>query len=334
MRLRGFFFTFTAAAIALASVGHAASYTMKIAHVVPSGDPRDLGANKVKELLTADKRCNINATVYPSGQLGGTTDLIEGMQIGSIEAVVLPASFMVGFEPRIGIFDFPFFWPTKTEELLKVHKGPAMAKLLKTTEAQGVVSLGVWHTGYKQWTANKPLKQPSDFAGLKARVMPSPVLVEQQKILGLNPVNMPFPETYNALQNRTIDAQENPLVTTFVMKFHEVQSNVTMSNHGNLDQLFMVSKAWWDGLTPECRTAVGEAIDKASDVVVAKTEEMTEQAMTAFKERGVTVTELSDAEYRKLREATLPELEKFYVAKAGAQGKEILDSFKSELGLK
>ncbi|WP_162801354.1 TRAP transporter substrate-binding protein [Azospirillum brasilense] len=334
MRLKGFFFTFTAAAIALASVGHAATPTMKIAHVVPSGDPRDLGAVKVKELLAADTRCSINATVYPSAQLGGTTDLIEGMQIGSVEAVVLPASFMVGFEPRIGIFDFPFFWPTKTEDLLKVHKGPAMAKLLKTTEAQGVVSLGVWHTGYKQWTANKPLKQPSDFAGLKARVMPSPVLVEQQKILGLNPVNMPFPETYNALQNRTIDAQENPLVTTFVMKFHEVQSNVTMSNHGNLDQLFMVSKAWWDGLSAECRTAVSEAVDKAADVVVAKTEEMTGQAMTAFKERGVTVTELSDAEYQTLRETTLPGLEKFYVAKAGAPGREILDGFKSELGLK
>lgn len=333
MALKKFAWALTAATMALTPVAHAADYTMKIAHVVPPGDPRDIGANKVAELLEADDRCSIDVTVYPSAQLGGTTDLIEGMQIGSVEAVLLPASFMVGFEPKIGIFDFPYFWPTDVQKLLEVHEGPAMQELLATTEDQGVVSLDVWHTGYKQWTANKPLKAPGDFAGLKARVMPSPVLVEQQKLLGLTPVNMPFPETYSALQNRTIDAQENPLVTSHVMKFHEVQNNVTISNHGNLDQLFMVSKAWWDGLTPECQTAVREAVDTAGDLVVQKTEEMSKQALDAFRERGLTITELSDAEFEALRQATLPGVEEFYVQQTGEEGQAIVDSFKVELGM-
>lgn len=335
MARRSFALLFAAAmVVALTPAAEAAQSNMKIAHVVPPGDPRDLGANRVRELLQNDKRCDIDVKVYPSAQLGGTTDLIEGMQIGSIEAVILPAAFMVGFEPKVGILDFPYFWPTDVKRLLEVHKGPAMQQLLATTEDEGVVSLDVWHTGYKQWTGNKPLKSRDDFAGLKARVMPSPVLVEQQKLLGLTPVNMPFPETYNALQNRTIDAQENPLVTSFVMKFHEVQSDVTISNHGNLDQLFMVSKTWWDGLTPDCRTAVREAVDKAGGLVVQKTDEMTRRALDAFRKRGVTITELSGAEYEALRQATLPGVEAFYVRQTGEEGRKILDAFKAELGTK
>ena len=307
---------------------------MKIAHVVPPGDPRDLGAHRFKELIESDKRCSITATVYPSAQLGSATDLIEAMQIGSVEAVVLPASFLVGFEPLIGLLDFPYFFPTDVTALLKTFEGPAMKALLAATSEQGVVSLGVWHTGYKQWTANKPLKAPADYAGLKARVMPSPVLVEQQKLLGLNPVNMPFPETYNALQNGTIDAQENPLVTTHVMKFHEVQKHVTMTYHGNLDQLFMVSKAWYQGLTPDCQTAVKEASDKASELVVAKTEEMTKTAIADFEKRGVVFNTLTDAEFKALREATLPGVEAFFLKQTGDRGKAHLEAFKTELGLK
>lgn len=333
MAFRTLAFGLSAALVGLASAAGAAEYTMKIAHVVPPGDPRDLGANRVAELLQADDRCDIDVKVYPSAQLGGTTDLIEGMQIGSVESVLLPASFMVGFEPRIGIFDFPFFWPTDVAKLREVHDGQAMQDLLATTEGQGVVSLDVWHTGYKEWTGPKPFRSPADFAGFKARVMPSPVLVEQQKLLGLNPVNMPFPETYSALQNGTIDAQENPLVTSFVMKFHEVQEHVTITDHGTLDQLVMVSKGWWDGLTPDCQAAVREAVDEAGELVLEKTEEMTEKALEAFDEQGLTVTELSDEEFAALREATLPGVEKFYVEQTGEDGQKILDAFKAELGM-
>ncbi|WP_174802247.1 TRAP transporter substrate-binding protein [Martelella limonii] len=314
------------------NAGVVAAQPMKIAHVVPPGDPRDLGAHEVADLLAADESCEIEATVYPSGQLGGTTDLIEGMQIGSIEAVVLPASFLVGFEPKIGIFDFPFFWPTDEEKLIELQKGEAMANLLASTEEQDVVSLAAWHTGYKEWTGNKPLQSLDDYAGLKARVMPSPVLVEQQTLLGLNPVNMPFSETYSALQNGTIDAQENPLVTSYVMKFYEVQSDITMTNHGNLDQIFMVSKPWYDALSEDCQTAVRNAAVSAGQLVADKTDEMTSTAMDAFAKAGVAVHELSDEQYAALKEATLPGVEAFYVEQVGPEGQEIIDSFKAEMG--
>ena len=95
----------------IASSAANAQIAMKIAHVVPGDAPRGRGASRVAQLVTDDHRCAINAKVYPSAQLGGDTDLIEGLQIGSVEMVILPGSFLVGFQPLIGILDFPFFLP-------------------------------------------------------------------------------------------------------------------------------------------------------------------------------------------------------------------------------
>lgn len=311
----------------------AADHTMKIAHVVPQGDPRDLGARRVGELLKADDRCDIDVTVYPSGQLGGTADLIEGMQIGSIESVILPAAFMVGFEPKIGIFDFSFFWPTDEAKLLKIQQGPAMQKLLKTTEDQGVVSLAVWFNGYKVWIANRPMKTIDDFKGMKVRVMPSEILVAEKKLLGMTPTSMPFTETYSALQNGTIDGQDNPIVVNYVMKFQEVTKYMSVTNHGNLDQLVMFSKSWWDRLPDGCHAAITDAVHGATDLVVDKINEMTATGMEAFKKAGVEIYDMPEAELVKLRDASLPGVEKVYVEKNGEEGRAILEAFKKEIGI-
>lgn len=304
---------------------------MKIAHVVPQGDPRDVAARHVAELMNNSDVCSVSAEVYPSAQLGSTTDLIEGMQIGSVEAVVLPASFLVGFQPLMGLFDFPYFWPTDLDNLVELHDSAAIRELLDSTNEQGVYSMAVWHTGYKQWTANSALVTPEDYAGKRARVMPSAILIEQQRALGLTPVDMPFPETYSALQSGAIDAQENPVPTSFFMRFQEVQSHLIMTNHGNLDQIFMVSSAWWDTLTPECQTALTEAVDSGQTVVIEETLSVEERAMEAFKEQGMEIIELSDDQLNALRDATLPRVREVFIQQTGERGSAILEAVEAEI---
>ena len=200
----------------LLSAAVSAEVPMKIGHVVPAAAPRGRGAAVMAERINADSRCDIVAKVFPASQIGGDTDLIEGLQIGSIEMVILPGSFLVGFQPLIGILDFPFFFPPRFEDLQDVHGSAAMRGVLDTTEEKDIVSLAIWHTGYKIWTSNRrPLHAYENYEGLKARVMPSMVLKEQSRLLGLTPVGMPFAETYSALQTGAIDAQENPIDTNF-----------------------------------------------------------------------------------------------------------------------
>ncbi len=304
----------------------AQDFTLKIAHVVPQGDPRDTAARHVADYMNASDACSVEANVYPSGQLGQTTDLIEGMQLGSVEAVVLPASFLVGFQPLMGLFDFPYFWPTDLDQLIALHNSDAVRQLLDSTNEQGVYSMAVWHTGYKQWTANAPLVEPEDYVGLRSRVMPSAVLIRQQEALGLTPVDMPFAETYSALQSGAIDAQENPVPTTFSMRFQEVQSHLIMTNHGNLDQIFMVSQTWWDGLTPECQQELTTAVSEGQKVVVDETLRIEEQAMASFVEQGVEIIELTDEQRNTLREATLPPVRELFLSENGDRGAAILET--------
>jgi len=304
---------------------------MKIAHVAPQGDPRDTAARHVADLLNKSDTCKIDAKVYPSGQLGSTTDLIEGMQLGSLEAVILPGSFLVGFQPIMGLMDFPYFWPSDLKKLLALHQSDAVRKMLDSTDSQGVKSLAIWHTGYKQWTANSPLAAPGDYKGKKARVMPSPVLVAQQKALGLIPVDMPFGETYNALQSGAIQAQENPISTSYVMRFYEVQSHITLTSHGTLDQVFMVSKAWFDKLPEACRAEIGKAVKSGSQVVVDETLKLDDKGLNAMKAAGVKVVEPTQDELAKLRGVTDPAVRKEFRSLTGDKGLEVLKAIEAEI---
>ena len=310
----------------------AAEINLKIANVVPAKAPRSLGAILVAKMVNEDKRCNLKAKDYPGAQLGGTTDLIEGLQDGSIEMVILPGSFLVGFQPLMGIMDFPFFWPPNRADLAKIHGGAAMKKLLATTEEKGIISMAIWHTGYKTWTGNKPLNKFANFKGLKARVMPSAVLKKQDDLLGLDAVGMPFRETYNALKNKSIDAQENPITTSFFMKFHEVQKYMALTNHGTLDQVIMASKGWWDKLSGDCQQAIREAVDAGGKLTVKLTYSIIDsKAMGVFKKVGMKVVDVSKEDFEDMKRRVLPGVEKFYVEQNGQRGKDILDAFKKEL---
>lgn len=319
-----------AAHLGLATGAQAQSFNMKIAHLLPPGDPRDLGAHEVKDLLEADDRCDISVQVFPSGQLGGFTEINEGVQFGSIEMSVQPAAYMAPITITSAILDFPFYWPTDVEKLLELHHGEAADMLAKAFEQHGIVMLDIWHTGFMQWTANAPLNTLEAYDGKLARVMPSELMTERQTLLGLNPTTMPFSETYSALQNGSISAQENPIPTTFNMKFHEVQDFLTMTNHGTLDQYVSVNKNWWEGLTDDCRSAIREAVTAGNKVSLDETKRQEVADIDLMKEAGVEFVEITDEERAALREATLPGIRAWYLERTGEEGKAILEAFDAE----
>ena len=158
-----------------------------------------------------------------------------------------------------------------------MYQSDAIRSLLDTTEEKGIKTLTIWQTGYKQYTANKPLLDPSEMQGLKVRVMNSPILFECARQLGADAITMDFGETYGALQNGAINGQDNPIDTIFDMKFHEVQSDITLTNHSTLDQMVMVNKAWFEGLDPEIQEAIEEGVRQASRVCLEATLDLIEK---------------------------------------------------------
>lgn len=312
------------------SSGSGDKIVMKIAHAAKPGSARDLGAQKIKEIVEKNTNGRVEVQIYPASQLGGGKDLIEGMQMSTIEMVILPSSFLGGFEPLTTIMDLPFFFPEDYEDMVALEQGPAGQALRATTEGIGVKTLDIWHTGYKGFSAQTPLRKPDDFKGLKFRVMPSPIQIAQYEVMGGTPINMEFSECYNALQTGAIDGQENPIDTTYDMKFHEVQKTFTMSRHGVLDQFIMVSKDWFEKQPEDIQNAIIKGVEEGRKVTLEMTHKIEQEGLAAFKEKGLEIIELTPEEREAFVEAT-KKVKDIYIEKYGTKAAELLKTFEEEM---
>src|SRR5215475_8267484 len=137
--------------------------------------------------------------------------------------------------------------------LRRVTDGPFGKKLLKP---KGMVGLAYWDNGFKLMSANKPLREPEDFKGLKFRIQSSKVLEAQMRALGSIPQIMAFSEVYQALQTGVVDGQENTPSNMYTQKMHEVQKYTTLSDHGYIGYVVVVNKKFWDGLPADVKPSL------------------------------------------------------------------------------
>ena len=161
--------------------------------------------------------------------------------------------------------------------------------------------------------------------GLKIRVMNSPILFKQAEVLGATGITMDFGETYGALQNKAIDGQENPIDTIYDMKFHEVQTDITITNHSGLDQVVMSNKAWYDGLPANVQEAINEGVKQGARVCLDETLALIEKDTQLILDTGKTqIHELTDEQKAAWREA-LGQVQEFARSSQGAEGEKIYD---------
>lgn len=307
----------------------APAYTMKISHAAGPGDPRDIGANKVADVLNSATDCNFKVRVYPASQLGPSNMMIQQMQIGAVEAVILPFSFLQGFAPLMGVMDIPYLFPTDARKMWKVEHSDAMRNLMSKTTDDGFVTLGAWFMGFKNWTGPIQMNTPEALKGMRVRVMPSKILVKQNQLWGMENVSMPFGQTYSALANGTIDGEDNPITTIHSMKFYEVQDYMTMTKHGVLDQAFMVSKKWWDTLPANCQADVRQAVKAGGKVAFNATLKQIKVDLKDFK-GYMKVVPMTD-EQRAALAKIVEQVRDYYVKLTGAEGKKILNAFEAEV---
>ena len=225
----------------------AAKWSMKFGHDMPEDSAQHVAALKYADLVKERTKGQVEIKVFPAQQLGTDPEMVQQAQMGTLEIVLPPTAKISGFAAQLQLADLPFLFPSK-ETCYQVLDGPVGDKVLALLDAKGLKGVSFWESGFKQITANKAIRKPEDFAGMKVRVMESPLLIAQYKQVKANPVPIDFAETYNALQQGVVDAQENPLVSIVNMKFYEVQKYTMLSNHGFLGYAFLFSKKVYEGL--------------------------------------------------------------------------------------
>ncbi len=297
-----------AAALALPGAGRAqAPIVIKFSHVVAPDTPKGKAALRFKALAEARTGGRVRVEVYPDSQLYKDKEEMEALQLGSVQML---APSLAKFGPlgvkEFEVFDLPFLFKD-TEAFRAVTDGPLGAELLRRLEAKGIKGLAYWDNGFQIMSANRPLRQVSDFKGLKMRIQSSKVLDAQMRALGAIPQVMAFSELRQALQTGLVDGTEGVPSNFLTQKIHELQKHMTLSNHGHLAYAVIVNKKFWDGLPADVRTALDGALKEATAYANAIASSENEAALKAIRASGRTrMHTLTPAELEAWREALMP----------------------------
>jgi len=298
-------------AVALALIAFSAQaqqpIIVKFSHVVTDDTPKGKGALKFKELAEAKTKGRVKVEIYPNSQLYKDREELEALQLGAVQMLAPSVS---KFGPlgvrKFEVFDLPYMFADEAS-LEKVVDGPVGTGLFKLLEPKGITGLAYWFNGFKEFTANKPLKKLDDFKGLKIRIQSSKVIEGEIKALGGIPQVMAFSEVYTALQQGVVDGEENTPSNKYTQKMHEVQKYMTMSDHGVVMYAVVVNKKFWDGLPPDIRKSLDEAMAESTKYVWQIAKQENDDAVAKIKAAKTTeIYVLPPAEKAVWRQAMLP----------------------------
>jgi len=322
--MRKWFLAAAAAAIFVAPVAATAQapIVLKFSHVVAPNTPKGKGADKFKELAEKYTNGKVKVEVYANSTLYKDKEELEALQLGAVQ-MLAPSNSKFG---PIGVkdfevFDLPYLLPNKAA-LRKVTDGPIGKGMLKKLETKGMVGLAYWDNGFKEMSANKPLRMPEDYKGLKFRIQSSKVLEAQFRALGAIPQVMAFSEVYQALQTGVVDGQENTPSNMFTQKFHEVQKYTALTNHGYIGYVVVVNKKFWDDLPADIRGQLEKAMAEATVYSNEISEKENAESLDDIKKSGktelITPTAAENAAMRKA-------MEPLYQEMSARVGKQLID---------
>src|SRR3982751_34469 len=261
---------------------------IKFSHVVAVNTPKGKGAEQFKKLAEERTGGKVKVEVYPNSSLFKDGEEMEALQLGSVQMLAPSVSKFGPLGAReFEVFDVPYVFDNY-DELHKVTEGPVGKNLFKKLESKGITGLAYWDNGFKDMSANKPLRKPEDFRGLKMRIQSSKVLDAEMRALGASPQVMAFSEVYQALQTGVVDGTENPPSNLYTQKMYEVQKYLTRSDHGYLGYAVIVNKKFWDGLPPDIRKTLDEAMADATKYADDIAKKENDDALEAVKKSGKT----------------------------------------------
>jgi tripartite ATP-independent transporter DctP family solute receptor len=297
--------------------------TLKVGIGLNEDHPQGQAVKHFAEQLSKKTGGKLTAKLFAAGALGNDATMISALRGGTQEMTVPDSSTLVALQKDFGVLNFPLTF-ANGQEADALLDGPFGQKLLATLPDKGLVGLGFWENGFRHITnSRRPIVEAKDISGLKIRVIQNPLFIDTFNTLGANALPLPFPEVYTALEQKTVDGQENPTATVLSSKFYEVQKHLALSNHIYSVWVLLLSKKTWDSLSADEKKAVQEAGREATVFERKTIRDFSDKALAELKSKGMQVTELSAAEQTKLREKLKPVIDKFSKDFGDATAKEM-----------
>jgi TRAP-type transport system periplasmic protein len=271
-----------------------AKSTVKLAHVCTLEDIFHLQAVKFKELVEQRTGGQVEIAIFPNKQLGEKeTDLISMVQQGTIDSAVITCGPITQFDPLFGVQDLPFLF-TSDEHAYKVLDGPIGQRFLNSLGTIGIKGLAFGERGLRHVSNGvRPINTPEDLKGIKIRVMESPVYVSTFKALGANPIPMGWGEVYTALQQKTIDAQENPPWVIWAFKIYEVQKFYSLTGHSYAGNVIMMNKKLFEGFNAATQKILLDSAHEASVYERKVNGEGVAEVLNKLKAQGMKINDVN-----------------------------------------
>lgn len=302
---------------------------IKIAHVSQEGVPIDVASKKLGEMLSEKTGGRITVDVFPASALGNNTELLEQLQMGTLEMAISSVAFLGAFTDSTALLDLPYLFQSNeaAEEVLDGEVGQTIFQNLEPAGFKGMTWMA---TGWRHVTANKEIHTPEDMKGLKVRVMENQMHIDHFNALGASAVPMAFSELYTALQNGTMDSQENPFANIDGNRLYEVQKYIVKTGHIYDTSPLLASKVWWDGLSASDQELIQSCVD---EMIVFERQISAENEAELEEKLGNngtnTVIILTDEERLAFREAAQPVYDK-YVPNIGQDMVDIIDGINAK----
>ena len=313
--------------LALAHAQDIKERTIKFSFTSQKGHPQTQGAEKFAELVAQKSGNKLQVKIYSSGVLGGDLQNVSAVQGGTLEMTCLNAGILSTHVRELGVLDLPFLFTNESEADALVD-GPIGQGMLAKLADKGMIGLAYWELGFRNLTNSKrPITKVDDIAKLKIRTIQSSIYVDIFNTLGANATPMPFPEVYGALEQNAIDGQENPVATILASRFNEVQKHLALTRHIYNPMALLMSKKFWDTLSPTERKIIGEAAVEAGKFERQVSRQHESQALETLKKSGMQVTELAPGELDKLRQRLKPVVDRA----SEKTGQEIVTAVYAEL---
>jgi len=307
-------------AFATVLVGTAAAQTeIKFGHVGKPGSLLEMTAQEFAKRANAKLGNKAKVVVYGSSQLGGDSEMMKKLKLGTID-LVQPSTVMSSYVPSFGLFEMPYLVRDRAH-MARIRDQIVFPTMVPQAEKVGYTIIGVWENGFRQITNNKrPIVKPEDLQGIKLRVPKGVWRVKMFKAYGANPTPLGFSEVFVALQTGAMDGQENPLAQIVSGHFQEVQKYLSLTGHV-YSPTYVVAGASWKQLPPDVQKIVADTAKEMQPVALKIAADLDAKLLEQIKKTpGIKINEADKDAFIKASKTIYEEF-----GKEVPGGKELID---------
>jgi len=280
-----------------------------LAHVVNEQDGFHIAAVKFQDLVAERTEGAVSIELYPNASLGDERTLLEGMQIGTVDMGVITNGPVANFVEEMAVFELPFLFPSP-QAAYDVLDGPIGKELLNKLSDVNLKGLAYAERGFRNLTnSERAVNKPEDMDGLRIRVMENPVYVDTFRALGANAIPMAWTEALTAMQQGTIDGQENPVNVVHSFKLNETQNYMTLSRHTYAPAIFVMGMPAWNKLPEAAQDVLAQAAQEAAEYERKVNAEMASKQLAELSEAGMQINDNPDI--AAFQSAVAPVYEKY-----------------------